>query len=297
MESIKKLIHGKESYVVWYDDYVVKRPLPSFGEPKKMEWLARQERAKKKIDEIVSTKKPGVYNIPRIVGINRDEFAVIEERAFGGHLCCNLYRGLNRSQKYKIIYGIATFISDMNNLRQPKQLHMEKLSPDKVDEANKILYQTETFIPVVDFKYILRMQEELKSVEYDTVAFWSHGDLNQGNVMFDVTNDKLSFIDFADARYEDIYRGIASPVTVWLDIITKVYRAYKELSNNVPKSFGINDYDVDKFTKYRALSLMMKNIISECRRMLKVDESRKQESAVAICKIVKHMQQFHKQHG
>ncbi len=44
--------HGRETYAVFYGDDVQKRPLQTFGEDKRRQWLKKQHRTKSIIDEI-----------------------------------------------------------------------------------------------------------------------------------------------------------------------------------------------------------------------------------------------------
>ncbi len=60
--KIKNLNHGRETYAVYYgDEFVLKRPLPTFGEEVRRKWLEKQHRTKDAIDAIRAIANP-VYN-------------------------------------------------------------------------------------------------------------------------------------------------------------------------------------------------------------------------------------------
>ena len=49
----KNLIHGRETYIADFgSDFVMKRPLPTFGPDACQTWLTKQHRTKQAIDEI-----------------------------------------------------------------------------------------------------------------------------------------------------------------------------------------------------------------------------------------------------
>ena len=79
MTSIIKNLknHGRETYAVYYgDEFVLKRPLPTFDEETKNKWLAKQHHTKSIIDEIREVKNP-LYNIPSMKFINDEEYQIL----------------------------------------------------------------------------------------------------------------------------------------------------------------------------------------------------------------------------
>ena len=51
MSQLKNLIHGRETYISDFgSDFVMKRPLPTFGPDACQTWLTKQHRTKQAID-------------------------------------------------------------------------------------------------------------------------------------------------------------------------------------------------------------------------------------------------------
>ena len=119
MTSIIKNLknHGRETYAVYYgDEFVLKRPLPTFDEETKNKWLAKQHHTKSIIDEIREVKNP-LYNIPSMKFINDEEYQILEERAPGVPLTSDVYNSLTKRQQFEIINSVASFLVDMNELK------------------------------------------------------------------------------------------------------------------------------------------------------------------------------------
>lgn len=94
--NINNLIHGRETYIADFGaGFVMKRPLPTFGDAARNEWLTKQHRTKNIIDDIYAIGNPR-YNIPRMVYIKDDEYQLLEERAPGQHLTADLFKQVSR---------------------------------------------------------------------------------------------------------------------------------------------------------------------------------------------------------
>ncbi len=232
MDKIRKLQnHGRETYAVYYgDSFVLKRPLPNFGEEAKNIWLAKQHRTQTIIEEIHAVGNP-IYNIPRMVYINDDEYQVLEERALGDPLNRELYRKLTRRQQFEIINGLASFLVDMNELKPTKKVWNHKISSEikfsRLD--NFVENKMSDWFSVNEVRYMVKLKNQISQFKYNTHEAWSHGDLNSGNVIYNKSNSQLSFIDFAEANYKFIYRDIFAPLQIELDIYKQVYDVYKNI--------------------------------------------------------------------
>lgn len=128
--KISTLNHGRETYAVYYgNDFVLKRPLPTFGVDACKAWLEKQHKTQRVIDEIRAVGNP-VYNVPAMRFINDDEYQILEERASGQPLTKELYRSLSSRQKFEIRNSIASFLVDMNELKPVLEEKTHKISSE-----------------------------------------------------------------------------------------------------------------------------------------------------------------------
>lgn len=263
-KTTENLIHGRETYIADFgDNFVMKRPLPSFGPAARDEWLSKQQRTKQIIDEIYSVGNPR-YNIPRMTFIKYDEYQLLEERAPGEHLTTDLYKSLTRRQQYEIIDSIAAFLVDMNELKPIGEIVSHKISDDlkfsRLDTfANTKMHK---WFSDSETSNLRRIRDEIGTFEYETRLAWSHGDLNSGNVLYDSRTSKISFIDFAEADYKFIYRDIFAPLQIELDIWTPVYEAYIKMHNkNIYTMPSIRNPQLRNIMKYRLITTLLRRII------------------------------------
>ncbi|MBR4892278.1 MAG: phosphotransferase [Alphaproteobacteria bacterium] len=262
--STKNLIHGRETYIADFgQDFVMKRPLPTFGPDKCEAWLRKQHRTKLAIDEIYNIGNPR-YNIPRMLYIKNDEFQLLEERAPGMHLTADLFRTLSQRQKYEIIDGIAAFLVDMNELKPIQNINNHKISTElKFDRLCNFIYnKMDNWFTSEEIQYMEQMCYNIENFTYDTRYAWSHCDLNSGNVLYDPQTSKLSFIDFAEADYSFIYRDIFSPLQIELGIYKHVYQRYYQLHDKRKYSMpsATNDTLRD-IMKFRMMFILLRRFI------------------------------------
>ena len=72
----------------------------------------------------------------------------------------------------------------------------------------------------------------------------------------------MSFIDFAEANYQFIYRDIFGPIQIELDIWTQIYDAYTKLHNNQIYAIpGPRNPNLRNIMKYRILVALLRRII------------------------------------
>lgn len=262
--SLKNLIHGRETYIVDFGaDFVMKRPLPTLGEDARNQWLKKQHRTKDAIDAIYNVGNPR-YNIPRMLFIKDDEYQLLEERAHGEHLTRELFSKVSRRQRYEIIDGIAAFLVDMNELKPIQPIQHHKISSElKFNRLNNfVTNKMSKWFSKDEVSYMSALCERVDAFEYDTRAAWSHCDLNPGNVLYDIDTSTLSFIDFAEADYRFIYRDIFAPLQIELKIFRPVYETYCKLHNNSEYSMpSIQNPNLREIMKYRIMIALLKRFI------------------------------------
>lgn len=262
--KIKKLNHGRETSAVYYgNDFVLKRPLPGTSEQGCQAWLEKQHRTQKIINAIRAINNP-VYNVPEMRFINDDEKQILEERAPGVPLTRELYRKLSRRQQYEINTSIASFLVDMNELKPVQEQIKHKISDElKISTLNSFIEnKMNKFFNNGDVLYMARLRDKITDFEYTTRMAWSHGDLNSGNVFYDAKNSKLSFIDFAEADYNFIYRDIFAPLQVDLEICKPVYEIYIKLHNKKHYSvLSVKNDTLREIMKYRIIVVYLKRFI------------------------------------
>ncbi|MBE6461165.1 MAG: aminoglycoside phosphotransferase family protein [Alphaproteobacteria bacterium] len=263
-QNVNNLIHGRESYVVYFGDtLIMKRPLPTLNEPAREQWLAKQHRTKDAIDEIHAVGNPR-YNIPRMIYIKDDEYQLLEECAPGQHLTKDLYKKLLPRQRHEIIDGIASFLVDMNELKPIGEIQRHKIASElkfnRLDNfiENKMHY----WFKDDEIKYMATIRDNIGTFEYDTRAAWSHCDLNPGNVLYDPKTSTLSFIDFAEANYRFIYRDIFAPLQIELGICRRVYETYCKMHNRAKYTMpSVNNENLRLIMKYRVMCALLKRFI------------------------------------
>ena len=263
MDAINNLPHGRESYVSYYGEYVLKRPLPTMGADARDAWLAKQHKTKNAIDSIRTVGNP-IYNVPEMTFINDAEYQILEERASGEPLTAQVFNALTRRQQIEIINAIASFLVDMNESK-PVQDWQQHHIADELKFArleNFIGAKMSKWFTDAEVLFMEHIRDEIGSFEYTTRPVWSHCDLNSGNVLYDAERSRLSFIDFAEANYRFIYRDIFSSVSMELGIGAQIYRAYAELHND--KLYDIlkpDDENVRKIMKFRLITILLRRFI------------------------------------
>lgn len=263
MKSIGDLPHGRESYVSYYGEYVLKRPLPTLGADAREKWLAKQHKTKDAIDSIRAVGNL-IYNVPEMAYINDEEYQILERRAMGTPLTAQVFNALTRRQKVEIVNGVASFLVDMNESRPVKEWTQHKIADElKFSRLyNFVGGKMARWFAPDEIRFMEKVCYEIGAFEYETRPVWSHCDLNPGNVLYDADNSRLSFIDFAEADYRFIYRDIFSTLAVELGICPRVYEAYHEIHNSdlydIPDP---NTENMRKIMKYRLMTVLLRRFI------------------------------------
>lgn len=253
--------HGRETCVAYFGDlYVMKRPLPGRD---KDAWLKKQHKTKDVIDEIGALNNP-VYNIPKMIYIKDDEYQLLEERAMGEPLNLEFYQSLAPRQRTEIVNGIASFLVDMNELKPVHEEVYHNISTElKMEKFGNIIEsKMPRWFKTDEIKYMTGLKKEISGFEYVTREAWSHSDLNPGNILYDKNTSKLSFIDFAEASYNFIYRDIFSPLNVDLRICRPVYDLYTRLHDKDKyKMPGLRNPELQRIMRYRIMTVLLKRFI------------------------------------
>lgn len=289
--------HGRETYAVYYgDSFVLKRPLPNFGDAKKAVWLEKQHKTKEVVDAIRAVGNP-VYNVPAMHFINDDEFQILEERAPGVPLTRELFRSLSRRQKFEIINSIGSFLVDMNELKPVKELRKYKISNEvKFNRLDSFVEnKMSVWFTKNEVRQMSRIRDEFGNFEYDTRQAWSHGDLNPDNVFYDPDKSKISFIDFAEADYKFIYHDIFASLQIELEIYKRCYEVYTKLHNKSlypvlsPKNVALKE-----IMKFRIMGVMLKRFIkaADDLRLNPANEKSAKNNLEKVCFMRKQMQQI-----
>ena len=267
MKTEIKAPHGRETYIADFGNgLVMKRPLPEFSQAQKDKWLEKQHRTKNVIDEVVSLNHVGYYNIPKMIFIKDDEYQLLEERAPGVPLTADLYAGLNPRQRNEIVNSMAHFLVDMNELStkpvEPEITH--KIASElKMSRLQHIIEdKMPQWFDWTEVKYMAYLMQDIDMFEYTTRKAWSHCDLNSSNVLYDPQTSRISFIDFAEANYNFIYRDIFSPLSIDLQICRAVYEEYMKLHDKEKfRMPGSRNPELKNIMRYRILTVLLKRFI------------------------------------
>lgn len=263
--DIRKLKHhGCETYAVYYGDgFVLKRPLPNMSDVECAKWLQKQHKTKETINAIRGVGNP-VYNVPEMLFIRDDEYQILEERAPGQPLTSDLYRSLSRRQQYEIINSIGSFLVDMNELKPVGNPITHKISDElKFERLSRFVNdKMSNWFNKNEVRQMMRICDTIGAFQYTTRMAWSHCDLNNGNVFYDPKTSRLSFIDFADADYNFIYRDIFSPLQIELGICRPVYETYTKLHNkSLYPMLSVKNEKLRDIMKNRMVAIYLKRFI------------------------------------
>lgn len=264
MKTEIKAPHGRETYIADFGvSFVMKRPLPNFGQNQKDKWLDKQHKTKQIVDDIKALNNP-VYNIPSMVYIKDDEYQLLEERALGMPLTADLYQSLTGRQRYEIVTSMSHFLVDMNESKPVSEEVLHKISDElKMQKLQNIVdNKMPKWFCVGTIKYMADLIEDVQNFEYVTRKAWSHCDLNSGNVLYDANASKLYFIDFAEANYNFIFRDVFSPLAVDLEICKPLYEEYFKLHDKDKyRLYGPRNPELQNIMRYRIITVLLKRFI------------------------------------
>lgn len=243
------------------DGFVIKRPLDGVSLDKKMKWICKQHAVQETIADIESVKNP-LYNIPSMIHIKDTEFQVLEQRAPGQPLTVDLYKSLSKRQQIEIGNSIAALLMDMRELKPVIPDVSYKISTELKMEKfwNIISTKMPKWFNNEELSYMDKLYSYIDSVKYISPMVWSHSDLSSGNVLYDAQSSRLSFIDFADAKYQTVDHDIISPLAFDLEIYNDVYDNYVKSGYDLS---GINDGNIKQTVKNRLSIILLKRLIKQ----------------------------------
>ncbi|MBO4672444.1 MAG: hypothetical protein J5608_02205 [Alphaproteobacteria bacterium] len=197
----------RESMVVASGDNVKKTPTATRAEYVQ-DWLKKQRHAQIIGNFILGYKnKRGGYFVPQILQIN-DSGApyVIEQRAPGAALNQELFNSLSPDAKEKVYASLANFVYDMNHCRPMATFEQKLNEPGKsgLDFAGVVARVT-PYLSTNDITAINNAYSFFCSrLELVSPVVLFHGDMNENNIFYDDKTGTVSFLDLAEATYENM---------------------------------------------------------------------------------------------
>jgi len=198
----------RESVVVSSGDNVKKVPTTALA-TYVQNWLNKQQHAKTIADFILKyPNKRGGYFVPQVIQINDsiDEPYVIEQRAPGKALNQELFEGLPPVAQEKIYTSLANFVYDMNHC-QPMATFEQKLNEPGKSGLNfaGVVTRVSPYLKANDIAAINNAYSFFCShPELVSRVVLFHGDMNENNIFYDDKTETVSFLDLAEATYENM---------------------------------------------------------------------------------------------
>ncbi len=226
----------RETLVFAADGLVIKRPVRNPDTA----WLAKQRHAQIVMDEL-NRVASSEYFVPQMLEISTAENFAIEQRAYGQPVTTDFFKTLTAADRDKIYRATAHFMNDINQMRPVvTQQNLFDGANDATDldkmSLKNILIQLKKHIPEKELKIIKTAKSWFDTAaQTDASMVFSHGDMNENNIFYDPARGMVSFIDFADARYESadymFDRDFAK--LAWLDL-DRLRREYMALPRRQP---------------------------------------------------------------
>lgn len=239
--------HGRESLVkIAGGEFVSKEPLPGRSMSQKREWLARQQRAADTIQKLHEIGNDA-YGVPHIKSIDSRRFCVLEERVSGVPLTPLLFRKLDDNAREKVVDSLAQFYADMHSIDViPNPIEYKMEYGLDVEYLENFLGYMDQYFPKKEIKsvrdeikFIDRVYQHIINTSYETRIVWVHGDLFDGNVLYDYKTQKFNIIDFTDAGtsflHYDMLRSYSRDLGV-ADAVRTQYLKYRDV-RDLPADF------------------------------------------------------------
>ena len=197
----------RETLVYNADGLVIKRPVQGNLPP--AVWLDKQRYAQSVMAELGAVKS-NAYYVPKMLEISSQELFAIETRVYGHPINSSYFDGLT-STDHDIIYNaVAHFMNDMNQMRPvlPQQDILDTNIDGHASEMSFVAVLTgmKEHLNPTEIENVQRAKEWFDTAsKNDANIVFSHGDMNENNIFYDATNQCVSFIDFADAKYENAH--------------------------------------------------------------------------------------------
>jgi len=266
------ILHGKESVVEICGDRVFKSPKEEMSVHKKEVWLSKQYVAKDSLEEIkAKSETHGLYGVPVVLNIDDADCRVTEEFVLGVPLSSEVFACLPKNKQMSVIEGIARFLVDMNELKPINGEDGHRIAEEiKLEElASFIDNKMGCFFDSKSVTYMGGLLKRIQDINtYDSQQVWSHNDLNLNNVLYDTATSKLSFVDFAEVKYNFVYHDIFSPLEMDLKIFEPVYKSYINFRHT--KGRGLHALDSRQIMIimiYRKMIILLKRFMHEAKEL------------------------------
>ena len=217
--------HGHESWAEVFEDpkhgkSIILRPTDILNSDR---WVKKWRQNKEDSDRMRELGNRA-YFIPEIRVIDRyPEPYVIIQHAPGKRLSPEIFKALSPEKQNKIISAAANFLNDMHQLK-PVQIITPKFEtwgnkketpesedqaePSEFDKLKEMLGKLGPLVSAKNKTAALFMQETLDKNNFKIIKVWSHRDLRFGNIFYDDATETVSFIDFGEADYTDLYNEV-----------------------------------------------------------------------------------------
>lgn len=235
----------RETLVYNADDLVIKRPAPGVASNA---WIAKQKHAQTVMNELANVKS-NAYVIPQMREISTPKLFAIETRIYGHPINSSYFETLSPQDQDIIYNALAHFINDMNQMR-PIIKQRDGFDIDIHTGAintvsfNTVLDQMKRYLNPNEIKIIQMARTWFDAAsENDADFVFSHGDMNENNIFYDSVNRRVSFIDFADAKYENAHYMFERDFAKlgWLDI-NRLRHEYLALRRATPVIIESNKF-------------------------------------------------------
>lgn len=218
----------RESIVYADGDAVVCVPGPSA--PAANVWLEKQRHAGDIAARVGAIGNPN-YFVPVNMGVSFDENGtprVRKQRAPGRALNSAYFATLSARDRDVIYRAIANFISDMSQIKPVLTQGQE------LDIQTKFGAVIERLRPHLEPDIIDGVIQSKKwfdiACKNDASVIFAHGDMNPNNIFYDATTRTVSFLDLADATYQNAAYVFEKDFAKleWLDI-NRVRREFTQI--------------------------------------------------------------------
>ncbi len=244
----------RETYAYHGDNIVIKT---STGLLSKEIWLEKQIYAQEVSNQLLRSKSPN-YFIPQTLFILKDEGFSIENKVRGKPMHLNYFNELSEDDKNIIYDAIAHFCNDINQMKPVLTYNDLTDNWGNLDKARHLLSSKE-------FNTIKQAQTWLKNNAHagPSIVF-SHGDMNQDNIFYDKNKKLVSFIDFADAKYQSVSEMFNNDFAKleWIDI-NRLIKSYENLQKKEPVSVNGDEYVVKIYSCLKSIFGDINTIVSQ----------------------------------
>ena len=197
----------RESNVFADGEYVIKKPTATNKEHIKV-WVDKQKDAKRVLDNLLQKSfSTGKYFVPKIIEIvDADMPYVREERVVGEPVTKDFFEKLTPEQQNDLYTALAIFISDMNNSQEilsfADALNHKDSKGYSMDMVLKLIKPFLSDEDVIKMNHIYKFFMSHSNMMESYVFF--HGDMNENNMFYDAGRNIVSFLDFAESKYENV---------------------------------------------------------------------------------------------